>query len=94
MEKVKCEICEREINDWVGNVMIPEESYEGEIDDLQVWCKTCTSTLDSEGKGQKYHNLWELKWVKKDGEKIMQESLYADRFSKRVREKVIKLIKS
>lgn len=92
MNIVKCDVCKSPLNDWRGNVMIPRESFEGEIDDLQIWCKLCTKKLDREGKGRYYHNLWELSWVKEDGEEILIESSYAGRFSKDVKEKMKRII--
>lgn len=93
MKKVKCEVCGESLNNWSGNVMIPRNSFEGVIDDLQIWCKECTRRLDKEGKGQHYHNLWELSWIKRDREKILDDkSIYVKRFSQRVKDKVMKII--
>ena len=99
VEVLKCEVCEKALSDWAGNVMIPEDYSpndvsSGTLDDLQIWCKECTVKLDEEGTGRKYHNLWELKWVKEEREKILQNSLYADNFSERIKEKMHKLINS
>lgn len=85
---VKCEICSKVLTDWSGNVMIPNDSMDGIIDDLQVWCKSCTVKLDHKGPGRVYHNLWELNWIKQDQEKILRESGYAEKFSGTVKAKV------
>jgi len=92
MSFVKCDLCNTPIDNWSGNVMIPKNSTEGTIDDLQIWCKPCTRKMDSAGPGMNYHNLWELNWIREDREDILKESDYAERFSGKVREKVINII--
>lgn len=93
MRYPKCEVCNQEIENWSGNVMILDNlTSDEEIDDLQIWCKPCTNKLDAEGTGKQYHNLWELSWVKEDGDTIMIDSAYASRFSQKVKNKVDKII--
>ncbi|ERI06479.1 hypothetical protein [Aneurinibacillus aneurinilyticus] len=62
----KCDECGKELTDWSGNIMVEGKSYHDKIDDFLIWCKECTVRLDRTGEGNKFHNLWELSWLKKD----------------------------
>jgi hypothetical protein len=61
----KCCVCNKELEDWRGNIMISEHAFSvKEIPDIRVMCKSCTRDLDDKGVGQKWHNFWELLWLK------------------------------
>lgn len=49
--------------------MLPTKVYMDEhgnrtLDALEVWCKACTRLADEKGLGDKWHNVWELEWLK------------------------------
>ena len=94
MKFAVCEICNKELKDWSGNVMIPKKTDDETIEDLQIWCKECTVKEDKQGIGHLYHNLWELSWVKEDGESILNETGYSEQFSKHVKEKLLSIIRN
>ena len=61
----KCCICGEELRDWQGNVMVPQDALRGQpVSEVVVICKPCTTRLDERGAGQKWHNLWELVWIR------------------------------
>lgn len=63
----KCGVCKDELEDWQGNIMVPEGDFSaGKISKVWVVCKECTKILDQKGVGQKWHQLWELHWLKEN----------------------------
>ena len=62
----KCDVCGQELKDWQGNVMILTNDFQNRtISEIILICKFCTEELDKKGVGQKWHNLWELAWIKR-----------------------------
>ncbi|MFB6367914.1 hypothetical protein ACFCP7_28595 [Paenibacillus elgii] len=64
MASPKCVVCEEELSNWSGNIMVHKNHYPDTIDRLVIMCKNCTSELDKRGPGRQWHNLWELSWIK------------------------------
>ncbi len=66
-ENPQCERCETVLGDWSGNIMVPTDDYllsPSRIETVMVLCKKCTTSLDKSGKGNQWHNLWELSWIR------------------------------
>ncbi|KIL46170.1 hypothetical protein [Jeotgalibacillus campisalis] len=63
---VKCDECEKDIENWSANIMVDSSNFHERIEDFQVVCKPCTRDLDSTNRGSQLHNLWELSWLKND----------------------------
>ena len=61
---VKCEVCERELEDYSANIMVSELEYPNPITDIHVFCKQCTRNLDKISVGKLFHNMWELYWLR------------------------------
>lgn len=79
MEKEKhpvCEKCDKVLDDWMGNIMVPKSQYPDKIPYIQIWCKKCTVKLDEVGPGRDYHNLWELNWMQDFPERV--RSIFED----------------
>lgn len=66
---IKCEVCERELENYSANIMVGEWEYPN-ASDVHVICKQCTRNLDSIGIGKVFHNMWELGWLKEDFEEF------------------------
>ena len=64
MATPSCAICQKNLPDWEGNVMVDGQEYPQRVARLQVVCKECTRKLDASGKRRDYHNIWELRWVR------------------------------
>lgn len=93
VDNVKCDVCGKTLDSWIGNIMVPHSELDGDvIYDLQIWCKPCTKELDSKGVGRRYHNLWELSWLKDGGEELLNASSYAKKFTYQAKEKIEKII--
>ena len=61
----KCSVCGEELEDWQGNVLVPDSDFEaGIISKIRVVCKPCTRRLDEKRVGEEWHNIWELHWLK------------------------------
>ena len=61
-----CVVCEKELPDWQASIMVNNHAYNHEhiIDRLEVICKPCTRAMRGTSDFTKYHNIWELSWVK------------------------------
>ena len=61
-----CVVCEKELPDWQASIMVNNQAFtfEQTIDRLEVICKPCSRAMTMEGTPRKYHNIWELSWVK------------------------------
>lgn len=54
-----CSQCNRELAEWVGNVMVPrDELSRDQVTSVEVWCKACSREDDE------HQNIWELTWVR------------------------------
>lgn len=91
---MKCYLCEKELSDWQGNVMIRNEEYP-HAHDICLICKPCTQIIDNYDalmkKKRQLHNVWELYWFVKDHE-YMCENFQEDRKKGRFGEPAIKKI--
>jgi hypothetical protein len=77
-----CDECGKELENWSGNIMVDGNEYPDNIKEIFVWCKGCTNKLDAKGVGRKFHNIWELSWLKKsyfDIEREIFEELKSER---------------
>jgi hypothetical protein len=63
-----CDECGQSIPSWEGNIMVQSrEFFAGEkrrVSEIIIMCKPCTLRLDESGMGQRWHNMWELAWMK------------------------------
>jgi hypothetical protein len=79
-----CSICQKEISDWVGNIMIDLDAHlnEHRVKGLCVMCKRCTLILDHEDAGpdqpgigkELYHFLWDLRSIRNHYQRWYNES--------------------
>lgn len=73
MRAPECAVCEKKLENWAGNVMVDSVEYPDKVNKLVIMCKECTAKLDRKGIGQKWHNLWELRWVRDDFIDLIEE---------------------
>ena len=61
----ECTHCHRLLDDWHGNVMVPNDSYMNRYwNEVTVVCKECSRAMTIAGHGRDLHNVWELRWLK------------------------------
>ena len=61
-----CVVCGKDLPDWQANLMVDNHAYtyEQRLDRLRVICKACSRAMIGTPDYSKYHNIWELVWVK------------------------------
>lgn len=77
-----CEHCGKVLSDWNGNLMVDGSTYL--VKEFIIWCKECTRELDREGIGKRYHNIWELSWIKNGYFQYLRKAL--DQYGEEERE--------
>ena len=68
-----CEHCGKVLSDWNGNLMVDGSTHL--VKEFFIWCKECTRELDRKGIGHRYHNIWELSWIKNDYFQLLRDAL-------------------
>jgi hypothetical protein len=73
VEAPYCEHCGKVLDNWTGNVMVDASTHL--VKEFIIWCKECTRELDRKGYGRRYHNIWELSWVKNGYFELLRDAI-------------------